>query len=264
MSVRFGRGDDPPPPRAAEKEKFLYVGARFCKRCHEQPRTDDNTDYVLLTEYEKWKKEDKHAQVYQVLTEDRSQQMGKILDWPNVKKDPRCLNCHAANNIPVERLSNDFDICDGVSCDICHGPASQWIVPHADKKNGALKSPSWRQKRGYTGRPGRPPMHAWPMVLVEDALHYAKDPDLAKQYDEYVERLQKLRQAFDARPFGDPKEIAECARHLRDWSEGLLQRLKEVRYNSSSARRLLRGLCGAKEVEKYDYDSARQKPGPSM
>jgi hypothetical protein len=398
LSVGFGRGDDPPPPREAEKEKWRYVGARFCKRCHdlERPSKDYNTDYVLLTEYKTWHEEDKHAQAYYVLTQDRSQKMGIILDW-NVEEDPRCLNCHAAN-VPEKSRSNDFAKSDGVSCDVCHGPASQWIVEHADKEwrtkapaykqklgmydvrdpvklarlcvschvgsvvegkvvthemyaaghpplpsievgafceqmprhwrdlrqkpepvqkeiraafnipqeeqertkrtvvgavvafqasmvllgdwpgGGAkkerierspelanydcyachheLKSPSWRQKRGYTGRPGRPPMHAWPTVLLEDALRYAEDADLTKQYNE---QMQNLRRAFDARPFGDPKEVVECAGQLRDWSERLLQRLQKVRYNSSSARRLVRGLCGAKEAEKYDYDSARQK-----
>lgn len=402
LSVRFGRGGDsssPPRPAVAatENAKSLYVGARFCARCHEQPRKDDETDYVSLTEFKTWSEKDKHSQAYRVLTEERSRQMGKILGWEHVENEPRCLNCHAAN-VEKERRSNDFDIRDGVSCDACHGPASQWIVPHADKKwrttavankqklgmrdvrdpvelsrlcvschvgsvadgkvathemyaaghpplpsieittfcdsmpphwrplrlkaesvqqqiraafkipederertkrtvigavaafqasmellrdppgGGAskmraerspelanydcyachheLKSPSWRQKRGYAGRPGRPTMHAWPTVLLEDALRYADDPALSKQYDE---RLQKLRQAFDARPFGDAKQIGESASQLRQWSERLLQRLQEVRYDSPSTRRLLRGLCAAKEAEWYDSRSARQK-----
>jgi hypothetical protein len=119
-----------------------------------------------------------------------------------------------------------------------------------------LKTPSWRQKRGYDGPPGRPTMHVWPTILMEDAIRYANDPALAKQYDE---RMQKLGQAFGARPFGDPKQVATCAGQLREWSESLLQRLKEARYDSSSARRLVRGMCAAKDVQKYDYDSARQK-----
>jgi hypothetical protein len=100
-----------------------------------------------------------------------------------------------------------------------------------------LKTPSWRQKRGYAGRPGRPPMQGWPTVLLEDALRLANDPILAKQYDE---RLRKLRQAFDARPFGEAKEIAERAGQLKDWSQRLLPRLKEVRYDPAAAR----GMCG--------------------
>jgi Zn finger protein HypA/HybF involved in hydrogenase expression len=376
VSVRFGRGSDSlaPPGAAAipEGEKSTYVGARFCGQCHEQPGYR-NTDYVDLTEYKTWSTQDKHAQAYRVLTDTRSQQMGKILCW-EVKKDARCLNCHAAN-VPQELQSNDFDISDGVSCDTCHGPASRWIVPHADKKwrstppadkqklgmrnvrdpieqarlcvschvgcvaegrvvthemyaaghpplpsieistfcdfmpphwrkkndggkrtvlgavvtfqaamellsaaSGAnkdridispelahydcyachheLKTPSWRQKRGYAGRPGRPPMHAWPTVLLEDALRYAGAPQMAKQYEE---RMLKLRQAFDARPFGDGKHIAERANELRQWSDRLLERLQKAPFDSPSARRLLRGLCAAEEADKLDYDSARQK-----
>jgi hypothetical protein len=398
LSVRLSRGDAfAAPARAAEPqgEKSLYVGAGFCKQCHEQPR-GRNTDYVCLTEYKKWSTEDKHSQAYRVLTGERSRKMADILGW-KVETDDRCLNCHTANVLKDQR-SNDFDIRDGVSCDACHGPASLWIVRHADKKwrttpiaekeklgmhdvrdpvqlsrlcvschvgsvaenkivthdmyaaghpplpsidiatfcekmpphwrylrqkpaavqreiraaykipneemertkltalsavvtfqasmdllgdppddaakkdraehwpelanydcyacHHELKSPSWRQKRGYAGRPGRPTMHAWPTVLLEDALRYADDPTLAKQYDE---RLKKLRQAFDARPFGEQKEIADRAGQLKEWSERLLQRLKEVRYDSAASRRLLRGLCAVKDAEKYDYDSARQK-----
>ncbi|MHB1426334.1 MAG: multiheme c-type cytochrome [Gemmataceae bacterium] len=398
LSVRFGRGGDPPPPRAdvvaKEGEKSLYLGARFCARCHEQPRKEDNTDYVCLTEYTTWSEKDKHSQAYKVLTEQRSREMWTTLGWKGkVTDEPRCLNCHAAN-VSKELRSNDFDIHDGVSCDACHGPASRWIVPHADKKwrttsiadkqklglrnvrdpvelsrlcvschvgsiaenkvvthemyaaghpplpsieiatfckempphwrylrdknkavqqqirtafkippdeqertkltvigavvafqasmellgaspdGGAnegrielanydcyachheLKIPSWRQKRGYAGRPGRPTMHTWPTILLQDVIRYADDPNLAKQYDE---RMQKLRQAFDARPFGYAKQIAERSRQLREWSQHLLHRLQKVPYNSSSARRLVRGMCASKEADKYDYDSARQK-----
>lgn len=119
-----------------------------------------------------------------------------------------------------------------------------------------LKTPSWRQKRGYDGPPGRPTMHVWPAVLMEDAIRFANDSDLSKQYHE---RMQKLRQAFDVRPFGDATQIAERAGQLREWSERLIQRLKEARYDSPSARRLARSMCAAKDADKYDYDSARQK-----
>jgi hypothetical protein len=399
-SVRLSRGSIlASPVRAAaapEGEKSHYVGARVCARCHREPQAFDDPDYVLLTEYKKWKEEDKHSQAYEVLTTERSRQMGRILGW-QVETDGRCLNCHAAN-VPKELQRNDFDIRDGVSCDACHGPASQWILPHMEKKwrttaiaakealgmrdvrdpvqlarlcvschignvaegklvthdmyaaghpplpsieiasfcdsmpphwrylrqkapsiqqqlraaykipkdeqektkrtvlgavvafqaslelladppeaarkkervehwpelanydcyacHHELKSPSWRQKRGYAGRPGRPPMHGWPTILLEDALRYANDPVLTKQYEE---RLHKLRQAFDVRPFGDPKEIAEGAAQLKEWSDRLLKCLQESRYDPPAAQRLLRGMCAAKETDKYDYNSARQK-----
>jgi hypothetical protein len=119
-----------------------------------------------------------------------------------------------------------------------------------------LKTPSWRQKRGYTGRPGRLPMNPWPAVLLDDSLRFTGDSALVKEHDEL---LLKLRQAFDAQPFGDAKQIADRSSQLRRWSDRLLQRLQEERYDSSASRRLLRGLCDVKDAEKYDYNSARQK-----
>ena len=398
LGIRFGRGDDSLAAltAAASEEKSTYVGARACERCHTQPLPKDTTDYVLLTEYKTWSEQDKHSQAYRVLTEERSRQMGRILDW-KVEEDARCLSCHAANI--TKEQSNGFDMRDGVSCEICHGPAYRWITPHwldpkwrtkpatekqklgmrnvrdpvelsrlcsschigstaegkvvthemyaaghpplpsieiatfckkmpphwrylrekdktiqqliqktyqippeeeertkisligavaafqasmellCDSTDGGgkkertdrspelanydcyachheLKTPSWRQKRGYDGPPGRPTMHVWPTVLLQDALRYANDPDLSK---EYHERMRNLRQAFDARPFGDLEQVAARAGQLRDWSDRLLQRLKETRFDSPSARRLVRSMCASKDADKYDYDSARQK-----
>lgn len=386
----LGRGGDSASHRAAAEngEKGNYVGAKFCGRCHEHPLEGDSTDYVCLTEFVTWRQKDKHSQAYRVLTEERSQQMGKILGC-KVETDARCLNCHAAN-VPKKMRSNNFDIRDGVSCDACHGPGSLWIVPHADetwrttpiaekeelgmrnvrdavvqarlcaschvgsiaegkvvthemyaaghpplpsieigafceqmpphwryrhqkpeslqKKIQAaykippderertkrtvigavvtfqaamellgqprgelgldfanydcyachheLKTPSWRQKRGYAGKPGRLPMHAWPTVLLQDTLRYADDPALSKEHDAL---LKQLREAFDAQPFGDTKKIAKSAGQLRQWADRLLQRLRTTPYDTAASRRLLRNLCTVQDAAKYDYSSARQK-----
>jgi hypothetical protein len=115
---------------AAPQEKY-YVGARFCSNCHLKPNEGNDTSYVSRTEFTRWK-EDKHSQAYLALTQPRGQAMAEILKY-DVKIDKRCLNCHAAN-VPQRERRNDFEIADGVSCDACHGPSSQWIVPHADKR----------------------------------------------------------------------------------------------------------------------------------
>lgn len=124
------------PAKPAE-EKAQYLGAAFCGGCH-SPGTRFPTDYVQLNEYPIWKEKDKHARAYEVLDSERSKQIGKLMNI-DVKKDTRCLNCHAVN-IPKELQYDGAPVKleEGVTCDACHGPSSKWVVPHA--------LPPWRTR----------------------------------------------------------------------------------------------------------------------
>src|SRR5205823_2481854 len=87
-----------------------------------------------------------------------------------------------------------------------------------------LKSNSWRQKRGYTGKPGRPDVRPWPTALVKLAIqHAAQDnKELAANLSaEYGLRVKALSAAFDAQPFGDPKKVAAAATAAADWADQL-------------------------------------------
>jgi hypothetical protein len=122
-----------PAEESAQNDKGKYLGANYCAQCHEE-KGKRSDEYVLLTEYATWKTKDKHAQAYQKLTEPRAKQMGMLLNIKDVTKEDRCLNCHAANvpkELRVEEGEQAFKIEDGVSCDACHGPSSNWIVPHS-------------------------------------------------------------------------------------------------------------------------------------
>lgn len=58
--------------------------------------------------------------------------MAKILGLPNAFSAPKCLACHALD-VPAAQQARTFDVSDGVSCESCHGPASNWLGPHATK-----------------------------------------------------------------------------------------------------------------------------------
>ncbi len=75
---------------------------------------------------------DKHAQAFAVLSNPVAQRMGKILGIANVEAAPKCLACHALS-VPDEQRARTFDSLDGVSCESCHGPASNWLGPHTTK-----------------------------------------------------------------------------------------------------------------------------------
>jgi hypothetical protein len=121
-----------------------------------------------------------------------------------------------------------------------------------------LKSPSWRQQRGYRGKPGRPSMRPWPLALTKPGLPLLTDGE-ARAHD-LETALQALTQAFDAQPFGDCAAIAGAAKRLSDWSDRTLQELMktDIKFNEEAAQSLLSKLCSLGDSEVLDYDSARQ------
>ena len=58
--------------------------------------------------------------------------MGQVLGIPKPEQSPRCTSCHALAPLTAVK-GRDFEIADGVSCESCHGPSSQWLGPHSVK-----------------------------------------------------------------------------------------------------------------------------------
>ena len=124
-----------------------------------------------------------------------------------------------------------------------------------------LKSKSWRQKRGYSGSPGRPAMRAWPTALLHLGILQAGKGkgDLEKQLTIAMhDKLKELTAAFNAQPFGDPKLVAQSARQASQWADGLLQDIKASRFDRPAANHLLLGLGKESKGRLVDFDSARQ------
>lgn len=122
-----------------------------------------------------------------------------------------------------------------------------------------LKSPSWRQKRGYQGAPGRPPMASWPIALVRLGIRHAAGTDEAiyrQQTAEFDTALKKLLSAFASRPYGDCQQIAGAANSLVAYSDRLLKEMSKHSYTQEDALRLLSELCTTPSM--VDFDSARQ------
>ena len=166
-----------------------YVGAGSCSAvaCHGgiQPRS---VTRVLQNEYSTWVTSDKHAQAYNSLTGPLGKQIAATLKLGPAEKAPRCLVCHALSVEPALR-ARDFDLNDGVSCESCHGPASQWLGPHIqansvhekmvalglyDNKNLAL-----RTEKCLTCHLGAPGMS------VDHELIAAGHPDLTFELDSF-------------------------------------------------------------------------------
>lgn len=146
-----------------------YLGATECVKCHFSglPKAEDansaalevlgftglvNDSWVLLDELKTWANQDKHAQAFTSLLNERSQRMGKLLGVEEIHRDKRCLACHTgypllamggdAHLMPAELVKN-LKVSQGVSCEGCHAPSGDtataenktagWYMPHAQK-----------------------------------------------------------------------------------------------------------------------------------
>ncbi len=102
-----------------------------------------------------------------------------------------------------------------------------------------LKTPSWRQKRGYAGKPGRVPMRPWSTELVKlGIVASAKNPELAKStFDDFHAKMRMVHKAFDARPYGDPEKIESAAATMKNWADGLAKSVSSETIDARTARR---------------------------
>ena len=107
-----------------------YVGAGGCSApaCHGSVKPMTQTS-IWQNEYSIWGTQDKHSHAYESLGNPVAVRMAKILGLPAANSAQKCLACHAVDAPPAARATT-FDIGDGVSCENCHGAASQWLGPH--------------------------------------------------------------------------------------------------------------------------------------
>lgn len=381
----------------------MYFGLIACATagCHEKGQVANPPLLCRCDEMDRWKADDKHADAYQVLLGQRGQQMLKILGYPNAESAKACLGCHAVVLQSDKEKGTGFNLADGVSCVVCHGPYNGWIGEHslaitrpafrildrktkeqkygmtdlwdpqkraklcaschignvdegkvvthdmyaaghpplpgfeiasfsnqmprhwqylaektdpgvrkilgydgkedeqaklvlvgaavslaesmrlyakeADKALNATKeddkvldlahfdcwachhdltSPSWRQARGYEGKPGRIPMKAWPTELIILGLqHLGNNPT---QIQAFKDQLAKVQKAFTERQYGNPAVIKTEATNLANWADKLAAALNASTVGKPEAQKLLAAIPTLYKDKLLDFDSARQ------
>jgi Cytochrome c554 and c-prime len=234
-----------------------YVGPGSCSAiaCHGAVQARHDTK-VPQNEYSTWILQDKHARAWTVLNNPVSQRISKILGpavlgAADAAHAPKCLACHALY-VRENEQARAFDISDGVSCESCHGPSSEWLGPHTARDWRYEKSLAMgmydtqnlrlRTEKCLTCHLGTDEKY------VDHEMMAAGHPDLVFELDSFqaaepVHWMEKIR--------GHPDEVdKDPFLSVREWSVGQAVQLKE-----SMARliRRVRGTEGKKGLVWPEY-----------
>jgi len=108
-------------PQTAHQQAVprVYVGERACRTCHHQPGRD---------QFSAWRLQ-KHARAFSALSRPEARQIAEL---SGIAGDPVksrvCLGCHTTAYLTEEWQRDDaFHFEDGVQCERCHGPGSQYM-----------------------------------------------------------------------------------------------------------------------------------------
>ncbi len=124
--------------RAQAVKQPVYVGARACARCHEGKAAGNQYSHWLTTA---------HSKAWASLATPEAKAMARLSGIPDEpEKAPICLGCHATA-ADAEKWERDagFRLEDGVQCEKCHGPGSEYMDeavmrdPEAARRAGLRK-----------------------------------------------------------------------------------------------------------------------------
>lgn len=96
-----------------------YIGVEACGMCH---KTDKQGNQLSI-----WK-ETRHANAFKTLQSDKANEIAKELGHPTPAAETEaCLKCHVSGmNLDASLLDKKFNLADGVQCETCHGPGSNY------------------------------------------------------------------------------------------------------------------------------------------
>jgi len=110
------------PTELPIEEVHLGAGSCAAQACH-------GGGFAERMEYKVWASKDPHSDAFTTLGSPLGLRIGKRLGIDTTQSE-RCLNCHGTVGV---KTAETFDQADGVSCELCHGGAKQWLGPHVDK-----------------------------------------------------------------------------------------------------------------------------------
>jgi hypothetical protein len=122
---------------AAEKPK--YVGVESCGMCHKSAAKGNQLG--------QWQGS-KHAQAYATLATPKAKEIATAKGIADPQKADQCLKCHVtAHGVDASLIQaaaegkKGYKVEDGVGCESCHGPGSQYkaMAVMKDKAQAAAK-----------------------------------------------------------------------------------------------------------------------------
>lgn len=109
-------------------DRHMGVATCAASQCHGSAAPRDSTG-VTQNEYVTWTRDDPHSKAYATLASDASRALATRLGIGSASSAKICLDCHA-DNVPVARRGEKFQLSDGVGCEACHGGAERWLSTH--------------------------------------------------------------------------------------------------------------------------------------
>jgi nitrate/TMAO reductase-like tetraheme cytochrome c subunit len=96
-----------------------YVGVSTCGMCHKSEKQGNQLGI--------WEKS-QHSQAYLALKTEKADNIAKEKGFKTkAVETPECLKCHASGyNVDASLLGDKFKVEDGVQCETCHGPGSDY------------------------------------------------------------------------------------------------------------------------------------------
>lgn len=103
----------------AQDKKFGYIGTEKCGMCHKKEKEGEQLKV--------WQNS-KHANAYKTLQTAEADEIAKQKGFATkAAETAECLKCHASGyNVDASLLDKKFAVADGVQCETCHGPGSEY------------------------------------------------------------------------------------------------------------------------------------------
>ena len=253
----------PEAPRPPQ-DKFKYASMAGCntKDCHgsEAPKGSP-----ALNEYTVWKGSDPHSKAFTTLYKAPSKAIGTAMNIPKVFESPKCLTCHSKIVEAAQVVEGaKWSVQNGVSCEVCHGPAEKWLKPHATPKES-----NWSHKQSVeNGMADLRDPYDWAVKCA--SCHLQIDADMIKaghprlhfEQIDYnartgahwkTEKHPSMQAGFDAKAWtvGQAVSLAEASRNLgRHLSGGAGEDLvKKAREQAAAYLGLLKHVPGFNAAE---------------
>lgn len=106
------------PNLVLAQSKAKYVGSKACMPCHMAPKTG--------AAYKIWQGS-KHSQAFATLATPAAKEIAQKKGIADPQKDEKCMKCHdTAFGVAAAQLTPSFKPGEGVGCEVCHGPGSEY------------------------------------------------------------------------------------------------------------------------------------------